>query len=283
MIPVSVIVVTKNEEQHITRCLQSLTGFSEVVVVDSLSSDKTAALVAACGIKTISFQWNGAYPKKRQWCLDNLEMRHDWVFFVDADEMITPELKRALKGEIETVIKTDNPYAGYFVTGRYLIKGRILRFGQPNKKIAIFHRRRMCFPVVNDLDIPGMGEIEGHYQPVLCAGQEGLRIGALKHYLVHDALADERAWAFRHEKYARWEAGMNQKNVWPIDPIHWREKLKIALRGHRLRPHLMFLGIYIGCLGFLDGTEGLKFAIRRYKYYCLIQEKQKMLKTIKQG
>ncbi|MEK7801126.1 MAG: glycosyltransferase family 2 protein [Pseudomonadota bacterium] len=276
MIPVSVIVVTKNEERNITRCLQSLTDFSEVLVVDSHSSDKTALMVTACGAKLISFQWNGAYPKKRQWCLDNLELHHDWVFFVDADETITLELKN----EIAAAIKEDNPYAGYFVTGRYLINGRILRFGQPNKKIALLHRRRMCFPLVDDLDIPGMGEIEGHYQPVRCRGQENLFIGTLKHFLVHDALTDERAWAFRHEKYARWEAGMNQKDVWPVDPISWRQKLKTALRRHVLRPHLMFLGIYIGCLGFLDGMEGLKFAIRRYQYYSLIQEKQKMLKTM---
>ena len=91
-IPVSVIITTKNEEANIARCLAALDRFAEVWVVDSESSDKTCEIAKAHGAKVKTYRWDGRYPKKRQWCLENLALAHDWVFFVDADEVVTPEL-----------------------------------------------------------------------------------------------------------------------------------------------------------------------------------------------
>ncbi|MDY0029360.1 MAG: glycosyltransferase family 2 protein [Pseudobdellovibrionaceae bacterium] len=265
-IPVTVIVVTKNEGQRIEACLRSVQDFDEILVVDSHSRDQTGDIARACGVDVITFTWNGQYPKKRQWCLDNLPLKHDWVFFLDADEIFTPELIE----EIRHLFSSSMPQeCGFFVTGRYSVGGKVLRFGLPNKKIALFDRARMGFPVVDDLDIPGMGEIEGHYQPVCL--RNDLRIGSLQSYLVHYALEDERAWAFRHEKYAAWEAGMNKKGAWPIDPVHWRQCVKSLLRGSRFRPEILFLVGFILKLGFLDGKYGHKLAIGKYKYYKYIK------------
>lgn len=265
-IPVTVIIVTKNEGQRIEACLQSVRDFDEILVVDSHSRDQTCEIARACGAEVISFTWNGQYPKKRQWCLETLPLRHDWVFFLDADEIVTPELVQ----EIRHLFSDGVPDAcGFFVTGRYSIGGQILRFGLPNKKIALLDRKRMGFPVVDDLDIPGMGEIEGHYQPV-CLQADG-QIGALTSYLLHFALEDQRAWAFRHEKYAAWEVGMNKKGAWPKDPIAWRETAKSFLRRSRFRAEILFLLGFFLKLGFLDGKNGQKLAIGKYKYYKYIQ------------
>lgn len=268
-IPVSVIIVTKNEAARIGEALKTLTDFDQVIVVDSNSRDATIALAAAEGAQTHHFTWNGQYPKKRQWCLNHLSLRHDWVLFVDADEVMT----EGLITEIAALFKDTPPVeAGFFIKGRYCSRGKILKFGQCNSKIALFNRRKMGFPTVNDLDIPGMGEIEGHYQPVflpdLPAPQR--KIGRLRHFMIHDALDDEQAWQFRHEKYARWEAGMNVRKAWPDDPVPWRNHVKKFLRVSRLRAPLTFLYGYIWRGGFLDGASGKTLARFKYRYYRLI-------------
>jgi glycosyltransferase involved in cell wall biosynthesis len=264
----SVIIVTKNEAQRLPACLSALKDFEDVWVVDSTSRDGTADIAAAQGAKVITYSWNGQYPKKRQWCLNSLPLRYDWVLFVDADEIIPQKLI----AEIETVLDKNPDEAGFFIIGLYRLGQKILRHGFYNAKIALLHRARMEFPVVDDVDIPGMGEIEGHYQPVLKTGCKGLKIGTLQSVLFHDALEDERAWIFRHEKYARWEAGMNKRNVWPVDPIGWRQKAKMFMRHHAFRAELMFIVGYIFKLGFLDGSAGLYIARMRYWYHKKIKE-----------
>src|SRR5437870_3272758 len=84
-IPVTVIVPTKNEENNIRECLASVQGFAEVFVVDSSSGDQTAALASASGASVIDFKWNGDYPRKKQWALENLEISNQWVLLLDAD------------------------------------------------------------------------------------------------------------------------------------------------------------------------------------------------------
>lgn len=268
-IPVSVIITTKNEEANIERCLHAMQNFSEVIVVDSQSSDKTTAICNKMRVQVVQFQWSGRYPKKRQWCLDTLALKHDWVFFVDADEVITP----ALADEINMRFSNENDqsdYAGFFVKGRYVWRGGvILKRGLLNNKIALLHRKRMKFPVVDDLKISGMGEMEGHYQPVL--KHKDFKIGQIKNSLLHYAYEDEEKWVKRHERYAAWENGMNACNLWPVDPIPWRQRLKNLLRKTKFRPHIMFVHSYILKRGFLDGRSGLHFAFCRYRYYKMIQ------------
>lgn len=264
-IPVSVIVTTKNEEKNIERCLAALADFSELVVVDSHSQDRTCAIAAQFGAQVVSFRWDGKYPKKRQWCLDTLALKYDWVFWVDADEVVTPELVE----EIRHVFASPVQDAGFFVRGQYVWRGKLLRHGMMNNKIVLFDRRKMEFPLVDDTDIEGMGEMEGHYQPVLKDGKSGA-IGQVKSAMVHFAAEDMNAWEARHQRYAKWEAGMIRKNAWVMDPIIWRESLKVAIRTSFLRPFIMFFYSYVWCFGFLDGQEGFDFALSRYRYCRMI-------------
>lgn len=264
---ISVVIVTREEERTLVRCLESLKDFQDVIVVDSESRDKTAAIARERGARVIPFTWNGAYPKKRQWCLDTIRPLHPWVLFIDADEEMTP----ALAKEIKTI---NREATGYFLSGRYVVNGRALRFGLTNKKICLLNRERMEFPVVRDLDIPGMGEIEGHYQPVLKAGYEGVGIGRLKAPILHYALEDEQAWARRHERYALWEAEMIRREAYPQDPLSLRQAAKRIFRAMPFRAEMAFLHSYIFALGFLDGREGLLLALKRRAYYRLVRKNQ---------
>ncbi len=265
-IPVTVIIVTKNEAPRLPACLGALRSFQEVVVVDSASRDKTVEVAKAAGARVIEFAWDGKYPKKRQWTLEQVPLATDWVLFVDADEILTPELV----DEISVLFENTPACEGYFIEGRYRVEGQLLKFGLTNRKLVLFNRHSFRFPVIDDLDIPGMGEIEGHYQPVPV--RLDVEIDTLKNFMIHDAMIDSRAWAFRHEKYARWEAGMNRKDIWPQDPVAWRQNVKVRLRQTRLRPEIIYFMSYVVKAGFLDGKRGMAFAKSRYQYYDMIRK-----------
>jgi glycosyltransferase involved in cell wall biosynthesis len=272
MIPVSVLVATKNEEKNLGRCLEALKDFSEIVVIDSNSTDETKNIALRFGARVENFTWDGKYPKKRQWCLENLKLKHDWIFFVDADEIVTS----TLKAEISKIFQSTPEHDGYFVKGRYVWGGKILGYGLSNNKIVLFDRRKIHFPAVNDLDLPGMGEMEGHYQPVLKnKGSLGQLLELMLHYC-----EDRAAWNRRHERYADWEAGMNRKGAWPADPDSKRQKAKEIFRALPFRPAVAVLHSYVWKRGFLDGREGLDFALSRGAYYRMIEARSSSSRTV---
>ena len=99
-LPVTVVIAVKNEERNLPLCLERLSRFSKIVVIDSGSTDQTQAISAKFGCEFIPFKWNGHYPKKRNWYLLNHRLDTPWVFFLDADEYVTEgfinELERAI-------------------------------------------------------------------------------------------------------------------------------------------------------------------------------------------
>lgn len=266
-IPVCVLITTKNEERNIARCLDSAASFSYVAVIDSHSSDRTTAIAREKGAHIMSYKWDGKYPKKRQWCLDTLALPYDWVLWLDADE----ELTEAFVAKVRALFQKGEPKEyGFFVRGQYVWNGRELKYGMRNNKIALMNRRKMVFPVVDDLDIAGMGEIEGHYQPVLRNGSLG-RVGQIRAPILHHAYEDKAKWDERHDRYARWEAEMIRGDRYPPDPMLWRQMIKSTLRGSAVRPYLAFIYYYIVRGGVFDGMDGLSFALSRMGYLRLVR------------
>jgi len=262
-IPITVLIATKNEATRLPRCLKALKVFSDIVVIDSASTDGTALVAVSKGVRVVSFVWDGGYPKKRQWVLDTLDLRYDRILFIDADEEATPAL-------VDEISALDWSCAGYFITGHYVWRGKTLCHGAPNRKLVLFDRRKMMFPVIDDLDIPGMGEMEGHYQPVLKQGFEGEKIGHLKSPMLHHAGEDVQQWQDRHRRYAAWESGMNRKNAWPDDPSLIRQALKRLFRALPFRGAIYFFYAFIFRAGFLDGAAGLQIARLKAAYYAQI-------------
>ena len=108
---VSILIPTLNEERNMAECLASVAWSDDVVVVDSGSRDKTCEIARAAGARVVEFKWNGQFPKKKNWALENVAWKHDWVFILDADERIMPELVAEIQAELKQP-KAD----GYFIT-----------------------------------------------------------------------------------------------------------------------------------------------------------------------
>lgn len=272
-IKISVIVTTRNEEKNLPRCLRALEVFDEIIVVDSGSMDATREIARSFGACVIDFSWDGQYPKKRQWCLDTLPLRNERVFFVDADEELSKEL-------IAEIAALDWQCAGYFVKGRYVLDGKPMRYGIENNKLCLFDRRLIEFPVVNDLDIPSMGEMEGHYQPV-SKKECPAKIGRLRNSLYHHAFEDACSYKDRHESYAAWEVEMRARQAYPAEDDGYRKILKAVFLKMPLRAECAFAHSYFFKRGFLDGKRGLIMASSRYRYYARVRKLEKERRAAK--
>ena len=198
MIPISVVIFTKNEEKNIAQCINSVSNFSQIIVVDSNSSDSTADIAKSLKVDFYNFTWNGKYPKKRQWSLENISYKNDWILFLDADERMTTKLSEELMTFMQ---RSRNTFSAGAIAIDYYFAGKRLKFGQKLKKIVLLHLYYAKFPVVDDLDAGGMGELEGHYQPIVNG-----KIRQFKGKIRHEDHDPIETWMIRHVNYAKWEA-----------------------------------------------------------------------------
>jgi glycosyltransferase involved in cell wall biosynthesis len=257
MIPISVIMLTKNEAVNIQHSLPPIIqNFDDVHVVDSDSTDDTANIAQDMGAKVTPFTWNNQYPKKKQWALDIITLKNDWILMIDADETITGDFVSELQS-------MDFDADGYFISSTMVWNDTPLKYGAKNNKLCLFKKSVFEYPPVDDLDLKGGWEVEGHYQPVIRENQTAT-IDQIKSPITHhDRKGD---WQARHGNYIQWERGMNARNAWPVDPVFKREFMKDMFRTSALRPYVHFAYGYIIKGGFLDGKNGFDFALKRFSY-----------------
>lgn len=135
-LPLALVVVTKNEENHIERCLRSVPFASDVVVLDSGSEDRTLILARECGARIFVEEWRGFGPQKKR----GAELaEQDWILSLDADEALSPELAE----EISRVFETLDPHTGYLLPRRSFHLGRWIDHGgwRPDRQLRLFNRR----------------------------------------------------------------------------------------------------------------------------------------------
>ena len=260
-IPITVLVQTKNEALGIEACLRALSEFDEVIVVDSESSDRTVDIVRSQGVQLVNFAWDGQYPKKKQWQLDNVATKHDWVLFLDADETPDALLKISMRKAME--VAPEKLPSAFDIKLDYYFSQQLLKHGHRVQKRALVNRRRVRFPVIDDLAAPGMGELEGHYQPIV----EG-HVATLRGRLKHEDLDPLRTWFDRHNRYSDWEAALAIGRSRTADRYRSRQGRLFAAAP--LKPLLFFAYSYILRLGFLDGRAGFDYAFALSHYYWQI-------------
>jgi glycosyltransferase involved in cell wall biosynthesis len=255
--PVSVIVPVKNEAENLRRCLPALAWADEVYLVDSQSSDATAQVAREHGASVVQFRFNGTYPKKKNWALENLQLRNEWVLIVDADEVVVPELA----GEITDRIAT-NEADGYYLNSKYYFLGRRIRHCGYSEcwNLRLFRHRLGRYERMPDHSGGRTGDNEAHEHVELNG-----RTLRLKHELDHHAYPTIGTWVEKHNRYAVWEAMMYDRFLKEPIPatIGWGKRFKRWLKKVYLRlpmrPLVRFIYAYVIRLGLLDGKPGFVF------------------------
>ena len=162
-LPVTVIVAARNEARNLPRCLRSLREVGEVYVVDSQSTDATLQIAHSYGAHVVQFHYQGGWPKKRQWAMESLPLAYDWIFLVDADEALTPELA----AEIQRAIQ-DPSCDGYYIALRMFFLGRELRHsGASFYKLSLFRRGKGRFECRLKEQDQSMADMEVHEHIVM--------------------------------------------------------------------------------------------------------------------
>jgi glycosyltransferase involved in cell wall biosynthesis len=271
-IPVSVLIPAKNEESNLPACLESLVKADEIFVVDSQSSDRSIEISENYGAKVVQFNFNGRWPKKKNWSLDTLPFRNEWVLIVDCDERIPPELWE----EISTAIENPN-YNGYYLNRRVFFLGKWIRYGgkYPDWNLRLFKHKLGRYENLKTEDIPNTGDNEVHEHVIL----EG-NVGYLKNDMLHIDFRDIYHWLERHNRYSNWEArvyyniltGKNESGTIGAkffgDAVQRKRFLKKIWVWLPFKPTLRFIWFYFIRLGFLDGGAGYIYArlLSQYEY-----------------
>ncbi|MBL7766177.1 MAG: glycosyltransferase family 2 protein [Chitinophagaceae bacterium] len=246
MLPLSIVILTRNEAKNIVRCLQALQGLSDdVLIVDNGSTDDTMALARSLGARVIQVEWQGYSATKNT---GNLQAKYDWILSLDADEVMDGRLKEAIQKRFQTL---PSPEHAFLIRRKMVYGEQILHHGSVSKeyRLRIFDRRRACWntnTVHEDVEFSGDVKRE-----------------TLEGVVLHYSFADSKDHLERLDKYAR------------LSAQHMHEQgRKPHILKHCFSPLFGFVKDYIFRLGFLDGKAGYHFAkeemwYRRRKYDLL--------------
>lgn len=265
---VSVFIQTLNEENNLPRCLESLAWSDDIVVLDSFSNDKTEEVAKSYGCRFFQRKYDGR-ANNQNWAVENIDFKHDWVWYVDADE-VTPE---ELKKEILSVCNDEAiKYSAFYVRRKNYFQNKWLKHcGGENAWIC-----RLWKP----------SEISwqrGANPVAFVNGDIGYLENRFEHYFFSKGFKE---WFERHNKYSSYEAeetiksfdnsDFKFKDLFSLDKIDRRnaqKKLSFRLPG---RPFFRFLHMYIFSGGFMDGKPGLTYSIMIafYEYQIVLKVKE---------
>ncbi len=264
-VPLSVLIPVRNEERNVVECIRHLQWAAQLAVIDSQSTDRTIALAQAMGAEVYQFHYSReGWPKKKNWALEHVPWRHEWVLIMDADEHMTPELAEEIRQVVSEGSPSENRFDAYWINRRFIFMGRWIRHCgyYPSWNIRLLRHAVGRYERIGDLGDTGSGDNEVHEHIVLSSG----RAGYLKHDFLHYAYPDIATWVEKHNRYSTWEAHAaaagDAGGVTPSllgGPIARRRWLKARSRRLPLRPTLRFLYAYIIKGGILDGYAGFVF------------------------
>ncbi len=223
---ISVIIITKNEENNIGDCLKSVQWADEIILVDSVSDDKTVEIARNYTRKIFNRKWAG-YSKQKQYALSLAE--NEWVLSIDADERVTPELKNEIQAGL------DEKYNGFSISRRnYFLGKHITGCGWDNDfQLRLFRKGKTS---VTDRFVHESFEVDGN-------------IGKLENRIDHYSYRSLKEAISKMNNYSSLEAEQKyqQKKVSPLDFI--------------THPASAFLQYFIIRKGYKDGKYGLMVSL----------------------
>jgi glycosyltransferase involved in cell wall biosynthesis len=268
---ISVVILTLNEERNLPRCLEAISWCDDVLIVDSFSSDATLRIAGERGVRVVQRAFD-SFAGQRNFALEHCELRHEWIFHLDADEVITPDLSAEI---LECIAATDKE--AYRVSSKLMFHGKFLRHAGlfPWYQVRLGRRDKLRFRQV------------GHGQREQLASDT---IGTLKNSLLHfpfeKGVAD---WIEKHNRYSTDEARQNVYG-YANDDVPILDLLSIATDRRRraaknifrrlpCRATIRFIYMYLFRRGILDGKAGLAYCRLLAWYESVIVLKERELKA----
>jgi glycosyltransferase involved in cell wall biosynthesis len=266
-VPVSVVVLTRNEEPNIRRCLSSLAWAEQVVVVDSGSTDSTVPIASSLGAEVVTQPWLG-FSAQREFALRLPQIRHDWVYFVDADEWASPQLAAEIAARLQA------PSCVAFTHRlRLVFQGAWIRhcgWYRGSWVVRLVDRRYAKFD----------GSLVGERA---CVDGPVCR---LRNDIVDEDRKGFAAWLHKHVRYAELEAESRSKSTPLAQRLHAlrfrhdtrplsRAILKdVVFPSIPAKPVALFSYMYFARLGLLDGLAGLRFCFYHAWYEASVNALQ---------
>lgn len=270
---ISVIILTRNEERDLPRCLDSLRWCDDVHVVDSGSSDQTINIAGRYGARVYEHPFV-SFGAQRNWSLDHCAVKHPWILFLDADEVANDEFINAMS---RAAREAPDSVAGFYCCWKFIYEDRWLKRCDsfPKWQFRLMRGGRARF---TDF---GHGQKEAEVQGTI----EYLR-SPYDHHAVSKGIGP---WLDRHNRYATLEAALRLNA-----PINWRDafsahgpKRNKALKPIVSRvpgwPLIRFVATYILCLGFLEGRPGFIYCanLAYYEFLICIKMREQRAEALK--
>jgi glycosyltransferase involved in cell wall biosynthesis len=270
---ISILILTLNEDTNIGACLDSLAGFDDIVVFDSLSKDRTKEIALAKGARVVERPFDN-WAAHQNWAMDNIQFKNPWVFYLDADERMTPELRAEIqaiaadskRAEVAFYCGRKNYFLGKWIR-HAMPPGMIMRFFKPSK--VRFERLVNPVPVID--------------------GPHGYLRNFFEHYNFSKGITE---WFDKHNKYSLFEAmeGMKLREkpvglgaIVSSDRFERRRALKELSFRLPLRPLIKFCWMYFLQRGFLDGRAGYTYCKLQSMYEYMIVVKMRELERKQRG
>jgi glycosyltransferase involved in cell wall biosynthesis len=260
---VSVLILTLNEEQNLPSCLASVAWCDDIVVLDSFSTDRTAELAEASGARVIQRRFDN-WSTHQNWAVQNINFKHSWVFYLDADERCDDQLRK----EVLAISEADQNVSAFRIRRKDYFWDRWLKHAQlyPTWLVRIFRPEKICYErLVNPVAIVNgiTNRLEGH----------------LIHYPFSHGIAH---WYTRHNNYSTMEAQDLMREVriktdWlglvRSDRLKQRKIIKQLLYKLPCRPVIMLFYLLFIRGAFLDGIPGIYYSFMRTSYEFMIDLK----------
>lgn len=273
----SVLILTKNEENNIEDCLRCLSFSDDIVVLDSHSTDRTTEIVAGFPYCRIVHRQFDTEYKQRNFGLQEIEYKHPWVYICDADERVPQELAAEL---MRVVNDPTNPHVAFRLRYKNMFLGRWIKHasGYPVWLIRLVRPRQVTYEVR-----------ETNVHPIV----QGTA-GELRHHFIHYSFnSGLRRWFEKHNFYSTREAiegvkvrrqGLTSwRHLWHADPMVRRRTMKNMSYFLRGRAFWRFWITFLFRGGWLDGMAGMRYAamISMYEYWIelkIIEQQSKWRK-----